>query len=86
MPNAWMTHVKNFRKRNSKLSFREVLKQARKTYGGGVVGDTRSMVAKYASTVGGGPMKPMGGTDKMPMGKHMTHRGGKRLGTRRRRR
>lgn len=97
MPNAWMNHVKNFRRRNSKLSYREVLKQARKTYGGGVVGDTRSMVAKYASAVGGKPMgapmpithKPMGMPTHKPMTlthKPMTHKGGKRSGTRRRRR
>ena len=49
-----MNHVKNFRKRNSKLSYREVLKQARRTYGGGVEGNTRSIVAKNAGIVGGG--------------------------------
>jgi hypothetical protein len=90
--NPWMQHVKNFRQRNSKLSYREVLKQARKSYGGGVVGDTRSMVAKYASTVGGkplsmNPVKPMPVHKPMPMGKPMTHKGGwRRSGTRRRRR
>jgi len=54
MANAWMNHVRNFRQRNSKLSYREVLRQARKTYGGGVEGNTRSIVAKNAGIVGGG--------------------------------
>jgi hypothetical protein len=54
MANAWMNHVRNFRQRNSKLSYREVLKQARRTYGGGVEGNTRSIVAKNAGIVGGG--------------------------------
>ena len=55
MANSWLNHVRNFRQRNSKLSYRDVLKQARKTYGGGdgFEGDTRSMVAKNAGTVGG---------------------------------
>jgi len=51
MANSWMNHVRNFRQRNSKLSYRDVLKQARKTYGGGVEGDIRSMVTKNAGTV-----------------------------------
>ena len=54
MANAWMNHVRNFRQRNSKLSYREVLKQARRTYVGGVEGNTRSIVAKNAGIVGGG--------------------------------
>ena len=53
MANAWMNHVRNFRKRNSKLSYRDVLSQARRTYGGGIEGETRSMVARNAGTVGG---------------------------------
>ena len=59
MANSWLNHVRNFRQRNSKLSYRDVLKQARKTYGGGdpISGDTRSMVAKNAGTVSG----PMNG-------------------------
>lgn len=54
MTNSWMNHVRNFRQRNSKLSYREVLKQARRTYGGGIEGNTRSIVAKNAGIVGGG--------------------------------
>ena len=81
--NPWMNHVKNFRNRNTKLSYREVLRQAKKTYGGGVVGDTRSLVAKYATAVGGGHTP----IHKMPLHKPMTHKGGKkRSKTRRRRR
>jgi hypothetical protein len=51
MANSWMNHVRNFRQRNSKLSYRDVLKQARKTYGGGIEGDSRSMITKNAGTV-----------------------------------
>ena len=75
--NPWMNHVKNFRNRNSKLSYREVLRQARKSYGGGIVGDTRSLVAKYATSVGG--------TKSCPI-KPMTRGGKKRSKTRRRKR
>jgi hypothetical protein len=57
--NRWMQHVKNFRKRNSKMSFRQVLKEAKKTYGGGVVGYMDSNVARNAGRVGGGPLSPM---------------------------
>jgi hypothetical protein len=86
--NTWMNHVKNFRNRNSKLSYREVLRQARKSYGGGIVGDTRSLVAKYATAVGGADTIPISPTKNVPSSFKST-KGGKRrksLKTRRRRR
>lgn len=74
--NAWLQHVKRFRQRNSKMSYRQVLREARKTYGGsGIVGYSDSVVARDAGRVGGGPLHPMplsekgavsGGTHKMP--------------------
>ena len=32
--NAWLKHVKDFRKRNPGLKFKELLQQARQSYGG----------------------------------------------------
>jgi len=55
--NGWLNHVKRFQKRNANMSYREVLKQARKTYNGGgegVIGDSRSLISKYASALTGG--------------------------------
>ena len=74
MANAWMNHVRNFRQRNSKLSYREVLKQARRTYGGGVEGNTRSIVAKNAGIVGGGIL----GDTRSMVAKYATVVGGRR--------
>lgn len=71
-----MNHVRNFRQRNSKLSYREVLKQARKTYGGGVEGNTRSMIAKNAGIVGGG----IEGDTRSNVAKHATVVGGGIIG------
>ena len=88
MANSWMNHVKRFQQRNSNMSYREVLKQARKSYGGGIVGDSRSMVAKYATKLGGGIV----GDTRSMIAKYATTLGGKRKtkgkkrsGTRRRR-
>lgn len=69
-----MNHVRNFRRRNSKLSYREVLKQARKTYGGSVEGNTRSIVAKNAGIVGGGVL----GDTRSMIAKYATVVGGRR--------
>jgi hypothetical protein len=32
--NAWLNHVRQFRKQNRHLSYKQLLSQARKTYGG----------------------------------------------------
>ena len=55
MPNPWLAHVKQFRKKNSALSYKSLLQEARKSYkGGGVEPYSESGgVARYASTVGG---------------------------------
>jgi hypothetical protein len=34
MPNAWLNHVRQFRKQNRHLSYKQLLKQAKNTYGG----------------------------------------------------
>lgn len=34
MPNAWLNHVRQLRKQNRHLSYRQALKQAKNTYGG----------------------------------------------------
>jgi hypothetical protein len=55
MPNAWLDHVSQFRKKNSALSYKDLLQQARKSYKGGAVEPyvESGGVARYASTVGG---------------------------------
>ena len=45
MPNAWLNHVRQFRKQNRHLSYKQLLNQAKNSYRGGGEGD---------------PMKPMG--------------------------
>ena len=34
MTNAWLNHVRQFRKQNRHLSYKQLLKQAKNTYGG----------------------------------------------------
>ena len=34
MPNAWLNHVRQFRKQNRHLSYKQLLNQARNSYGG----------------------------------------------------
>ncbi len=55
MPNPWIDHVNNFRKKNQSLSFKQLLKSARKSYRGGEVKpfSQSSGVSRYATTVGG---------------------------------
>ena len=40
MPNAWLNHVRQFRKQNRHLSYKQLLKQAKNTYGGEVISST----------------------------------------------
>ncbi len=56
MANAWMAHVKQFRKQNPGLQFKELLKQARKTYQGGA-SYLDSGVASNAAKFGGEPVE-----------------------------
>ena len=35
MPNAWLNHVRQFRKNNRHLSYKQLLSQAKNSYGGG---------------------------------------------------
>ena len=54
MPNAWMEHVRQFRKQNRHLSYKQLLSEAKNSYGGGPVGnDSPSTLTKSASHVGG---------------------------------
>lgn len=55
MANAWLSHVKQFRKKNPGLQFKELLQQARKTYQGGASYQD-SGVASNASKFGGEPV------------------------------
>lgn len=55
MPNAWMEHVRQFRKQNRHLSYKQLLSEAKNTYGGGPVGnDSPSSLTRSSSRVGGG--------------------------------
>jgi hypothetical protein len=55
MPNAWMEHVRQFRKQNRHLSYKQLLSEAKNTYGGSPVGDeSRSSLTRSSSRVGGG--------------------------------
>jgi hypothetical protein len=55
MVNAWLTHVKQFRKQNPGLQFKDLLQQARKSYRGGTpVSHVGKGIATNASKVGGG--------------------------------
>jgi len=53
MPNAWMEHVRQFRKQNRHLSYKQLLKEAKNSYGGGPVG-VESHSSLKSSRVGGG--------------------------------
>lgn len=35
MPNAWLNHVRQFRKNNRNMSYKQLLKHAKNSYGGG---------------------------------------------------
>jgi hypothetical protein len=56
MVNAWQQHLKNFRKQNSHLSFKQLLTEARKSYqgGGDVLGLEGKGLASRAMTLRGG--------------------------------
>jgi hypothetical protein len=55
MTNAWMEHVRQFRKQNRHLSYKQLLSEAKNTYGGGPVGnDSPSSLTNSASRIGGG--------------------------------
>jgi len=53
MPNRWMNHVRQFRKQNRHLSYKQLLQEAKKTYGGSPVGMESRSTLKH-STLGGG--------------------------------
>jgi len=52
MPNAWMEHVRNFRKQNRQLSYKDLLRQAKDSYGGAPMGNESPSSLKN-SRVGG---------------------------------
>ena len=39
MPNAWLNHVRQFRKNNRNMSYKQLLKHAKNSYSGGADGD-----------------------------------------------
>ena len=60
MSNAWLNHVRQFRKNNRHLSYKQLLSQAKNTYGGGddpkppMSGLQSAMQSLKAMTSGGG--------------------------------
>ena len=57
MPNAWLNHVRQFRKNNKNMSYKQLLKQAKNSYSGGGE-ETPTMQQKQ----GGDEAKPMSAT------------------------
>ena len=55
MANAWLNHVRNFRRQNRHLSYQQLLQQARQSYNGG---------APAAPAAPAAPVKPIGGEPK----------------------
>jgi hypothetical protein len=55
MANAWLQHVAKFRQKNQSLSFKQLLKSAKKSYKGGDVKpfSANNGVSRYATTIGG---------------------------------
>lgn len=53
MPNAWLNHVRQFRKQNRHLSYKQLLREAKNSYGGGPIG-VESHSSLKSSRVGGG--------------------------------
>jgi hypothetical protein len=62
--NAWLKHVQDFRRRNPGLQFKELLKQARQSYGGNKRGGNpdgptpfvSNNLASRSAKFGGGPV------------------------------
>lgn len=52
MPNAWLNHVRQFRKQNRHLSYKQLLKQAKNTYGGVVISPTGQTQRRGGGTRG----------------------------------
>jgi len=42
MPNAWLNHVRQLRKNNRNMSYKQLLKHAKNSYGGGPETETKS--------------------------------------------
>jgi hypothetical protein len=78
MANKWLTHVRNFRKKNSHLSYKQLLSEAKHTYGGGVAGnESSSSLTRSATRVGGGVA---GNESRSSLTRSATRVGGSNLG------
>ena len=58
MPNAWLNHVRQFRKNNKNMSYKQLLKQAKNSYSGG--GEEKTTMQHQQG--GGEEAKPMPAT------------------------
>ena len=54
MPNAWLNHVRQFRKQNRHLSYKQLLNQAKNSYGGA----TQNQMNQQNQHQSGGEDKP----------------------------
>ena len=80
MPNAWLNHVRQFRKQNRNLSYKQLLKQARNTYGGNGLDAAMKMLGQKR----GGSVNGM--ESRSSLTRMATRVGGSRRKTRRTRR
>ena len=60
MPNAWLNHVRQFRKNNKNMSYKQLLKQAKNSYSGGGEGEEKTTMQQKQG--GGEEAKPMSAT------------------------
>lgn len=75
MPNAWLNHVRQLRKNNRNMSYKQLLSHAKNSYGGGT---QNQMNQQNQSQQGGETPKPPGNsmTSAMNMIRSMTQGGG----------
>jgi len=60
MPNAWLNHVRQLRKNNRNMSYKQLLKHAKNSYGGGPETETKSQ-----QNQGGTPPTGLGAVQNM---------------------
>jgi hypothetical protein len=63
MPNAWLNHVRQLRKNNRNMSYKQLLKHAKNSYGGGPETETKSPMGQQSQ--GGTPPTGLGAVQNM---------------------
>jgi len=59
MPNAWLNHVRQFRKNNKNMSYKQLLKHAKNSYGGAPEDEKMNQMNQQNQS--GGDEKPTNG-------------------------